>query len=68
MVAALAVAVFNMYWVYRLCKALKTTPWAYVVGMIIPLISLICLVLLNQRATKLLRAHGLKVGLLGVQT
>lgn len=67
-IAALAAAAFNMYWVFRLCRALETTPWAYVAAMIIPVISLICLAVLNQRATKFLQANGLKVGLLGAKT
>lgn len=62
-----AAVVFNMYWVYRLCKALGMTPWIYVIAMLIPLIGLLCLVLLNQRATTFLKANGLKVGFLGTK-
>jgi hypothetical protein len=68
LIAALAAAAFNMYWVYKLCRALDTTPWAYVVAMVIPIISLICLAVLNQQATKFLQANGVKVGLLGAKT
>ncbi|MCU1589164.1 MAG: hypothetical protein JWP11_420 [Frankiales bacterium] len=64
-VLALAIAGFCIYWVYRLCRALDTTPWAYMVAMLIPLIGLICLFVLSARATTFLKAHGVKVGLLG---
>ena len=37
----------------------------YVVLMIIPLINLITLLILNSQATKVLRANGYKVGLMG---
>jgi len=37
----------------------------YIVLMIIPLINLITLLILNSRATKVLRANGYKVGLMG---
>ncbi len=63
----LAVAAFAMYCVYRLCRALGVTPWAYVVAMLVPLVSLVCLFVLNGKATAFLKAHGVRVGFLGAK-
>ncbi|MCC6907597.1 MAG: hypothetical protein IT430_06635 [Phycisphaerales bacterium] len=39
----------------------------YCIGLLLPLISLIILVVLNQRATSILKAHGIPVGLMGAR-
>lgn len=62
---ALAVAAFSIFCVYRLCRALGTSPALWVVAMFIPLLNLLALVILNQRATTFLKARGVAVGLLG---
>ncbi|WP_243304217.1 hypothetical protein [Geothrix oryzisoli] len=64
---ALAVAVFSIWCVYKLCKALSLGPVLWIIAMFIPLINLICLVILNQKATTYLKSQGLKVGLLGAK-
>ncbi len=63
----LAVAVFSFYCVYRLCRALRMVPWLWLIAMFIPLVNLICLVVLNQKATATLKAAGIRVGLLGAR-
>ena len=64
---ALAIAVFSIWCVYKLCKALSLGPVLWIIAMFIPLINLICLVILNQKATTYLKSQGLKVGLLGAK-
>ena len=67
---ALASAVFCIWCVYRLCKALEvgTVLWVFsMCVMIVPVISFIVLALLNRDATKFLKKNGVKVGLLGAR-
>jgi hypothetical protein len=64
---ALGTMAFSMWCVYRLCKALSVGPVLWIIAMFIPLINLICLVILNQKATTFLKAQGLKVGLMGAE-
>ncbi len=39
----------------------------YCIGLLLPLISLVILVVLNQRATNILKAHGIPVGFMGAR-
>ncbi|BDU76332.1 hypothetical protein [Mesoterricola sediminis] len=64
---ALAVMGFSIWCVFKLCKALDKNPVAWILAMFIPLVNLICLVVLNQQATRFLKANGVSVGLLGAQ-
>lgn len=58
-------AVIFAYWVAR---ALKTRAvWVYVILMLIPCVSLITLLVLNYKATAVLRTHGVHVGLFGAK-
>jgi len=58
----------QLYCVYRLARALGF-PGAYVVlyliGMFLPLVSLLLLLVLSQRATGAIRAAGFSVGFMG---
>lgn len=63
--AQLLIAVINLVFVYQLAKSLKLTAWAWCIGMIVPLVSLILLVTLNSRATMVIRGKGVSVGLMG---
>ncbi len=63
------------YAVYRLVKAASRRPdratvtaILAVVAMLIPFISLIVLLIINQKATKRLNAHGVRVGFMGAKT
>lgn len=64
---ALGIAAFSIWCVYRLCKALALGPVLWILAMFIPLVNLICLVILNGRATAYLKSQGVKVGLLGAK-
>ena len=63
----LAIAAFSIWCVYKLCKSLSLSPILWIIAMFIPLINLICLVVLNQKATTFLKSKGIKVGLLGAK-
>jgi hypothetical protein len=55
------------YFTYRLATAMDSdAPWMYTLLSPIPLLGIICLVILNGRATGMLRTSGLRVGLMGV--
>ncbi len=62
---------FMLYAVYQLAKALELSTGSavlYMIGVIIPLIGLICLLVLSNRATDLLRRANVSVGLMGART
>jgi uncharacterized membrane protein len=63
----LAIAIFSMVAVFLLAKELLNIVIAVIctVLMLIPCISLLTLLIVNGRATKLLQKHGVKVGLMG---
>jgi hypothetical protein len=64
----LALLALMMVGVYKLSAALGlgvVTCVLYVIGMIIPLVNLIILLSVNQKATNLLKRNGIKVGLMG---
>ena len=68
--AFIAIIPFLLYCVYRLAKALQLSTAAsvlYLLAMFIPLVSLICLLILNRKAISLLRANGIRVGFMGVK-
>ncbi len=61
---------FQLYCVYKLAKALQLSTVAsvlYLIAMFIPLVSLICLLILNGRATRALKEAGIRVGLMGAK-
>lgn len=53
--------------IYRAMRALSSTTVAVIMALLswVPLVNLVFLVMISSRATKLLRANGFKVGLLG---
>lgn len=54
------------YYTYRIAKELGSpVPWLWAPFVLIPLINLLVLIVLSSRATKILREHGHKVGLMG---
>jgi hypothetical protein len=68
---ALAVIIMSIVGILKLLSGLGygiTEKVLQVVLQFIPVVNLICLVLLNVRANKALRAAGYEVGLLGVKS
>ncbi|MCX6924360.1 MAG: hypothetical protein NT154_14270 [Verrucomicrobia bacterium] len=51
--------------IYRLAKALRQTAWVYALAAFFPCVGLITLLLINHFATRALRRHGVRVGLMG---
>jgi len=67
MIGVLAVAIFQVIYVYRLASSLETgIPILWVLGILcLSCIGLLLLLVLSSKATKQLREAGFKVGLLG---
>jgi hypothetical protein len=63
----LAVGVFGLIFVLMLALQLYSTPVAILfgIGTLIPCLGLLVLLIINQKATSVLRKNGLRVGLLG---
>jgi len=61
------VIIINIVFVYKLAKAEKSSiAWLCALLQLIPLINIICLLILNNKATKILKKQGIRVGLIGV--
>ncbi len=59
-------AAFNAYYVYNFSNALKLKhPVVWTILSMLPIIGLVVLVIINQKATKLLRDARLRVGFFG---
>lgn len=65
--AVLAAAVTGAVFVFMLCFAIYSTGTAVVLGILtlVPLVGLIVLLIVNGKATGILRQRGLRVGLMG---
>ena len=65
----IAAAIISVIFIYQLAAALKSrVAWLYVILAFVPLVSLIALLVINSQATKVLKARGLKVGLMGASS
>jgi hypothetical protein len=63
---SIVTGIFGVVFIYRLAKALKSSlAWLYIVLSFIPFVNLIAVIVLNSRATNVLKAHGIRVGLMG---
>jgi len=62
----LVLFVAELYFVYKLVKALKgELVFLWMIGMIVPLLNIILLLVLSHRASTAIRAEEFKVGLMG---
>jgi len=62
----LGIVAFQIYALYTLGTALRLSlVWLLCLGMFIPCVSLIILVLVSARASKILKAAGVRIGLMG---
>lgn len=62
-------AVYAMFITFRLLASIGTSKswrWAAIIGLCIPIVNVLVLVIINHRACEILRAAGLRVGLVGV--
>ncbi len=62
----LCIGVIQVFFIYRLASALHAAALPYAVASLIPFVGLFTLLHLNGKATKRLRAAGLRVGFMGV--
>jgi len=61
--------IFQMWTIYKLAKALKRpSPAMWVFGTFFPFIGLILLLVLNQKASRALKAAGIRVGFIGARS
>jgi hypothetical protein len=57
------------YFVFKIAEAQKSpVAWLWALSQIIPFVGLVCLLILSQNATRILRGKGIKVGLLGAKS
>lgn len=70
LLAAFAVSITAMVFVFMLSVAIYNTGMGIFLGILtlVPLVNLIVLLIINGKATKILREHGIKVGLMGADT
>jgi len=65
-IITLGANIVAIFYVYYLARALKVNrPGLYVLGVFIPIVSLFVLLSVIQKATKVLRVHNIKVGVMG---
>jgi len=64
---ALAINIIAVVFIYRLAKALQKTAWVYALAAFFPCVGLITLLSINFQATRTLRQHQVRVGLLGAR-
>jgi hypothetical protein len=68
LIVEISVAIFQVVYIGKLASALRQRfVWLWVVGALIPCVSLIVLVAINSNATSALQRSGLRVGLLGAR-
>ena len=66
--ATVITTVIGIYFIYKLAAALRSTvAWLYIIVAFIPLIGLLALLHLVVSATKILRANGVRVGIMGAR-
>lgn len=65
---SVAVLAFELFCVYRLARVLRVrNALVWMLAMFVPLVNLICLLVLNGRASRFLKENGVAVGLLGAR-
>ena len=57
-----------IYFVYKMADAQKSpVAWLWGLSQIIPYVGLVCLLIINQNATTILKSKGIKVGFFGAK-
>lgn len=66
--ATIVTGIIQIYFIFKFAKAVRSSAaWLYIILAFIPLIGLIALLIINSKATKVLQANGIKVGLMGAK-
>ena len=64
--ATIVTGTIQIYFIFKLAQAIRSSvAWLYIILAFIPLIGLIALLYINGKATRVLQANGVKVGLMG---
>jgi hypothetical protein len=67
-IATMITGSIQIYYVSKLASATRTRSWAYIVGGFLPFFNFLTLAALNSKATGILQANGIQVGLMGAKT
>ena len=66
--ATIATGIIGIYFIYKLAAALRAScAWVYIILSFIPLVGLLVLVHFVAKATKVLKANGIRVGIMGAR-
>lgn len=66
--ATIVTGIIQIYFIYKLATALRSSAaWIYIILTFIPLVGLIALLVINNKATKKLQQNGIRVGLMGAR-
>ncbi len=64
--ALLAIVAFQIYALYSLGTSLRMSlVWLYCIGLFIPIVGLLILLVISGKASKVLKAAGVRIGLMG---
>ena len=67
--ATLVTGLIQVYFIYKLAQAVRSSKaWIYIILVFIPLVGLFALLNINGKATKIMQANGIKVGLMGANS
>lgn len=66
--ATILTGIIGLFFIYKLASALRSkVAWLYIIASFMPLIGLLALLDLVQRASKVLKANGIKIGIMGAK-
>ena len=65
---AVVIGIVQAWFMFRLTQAVRLSTAVYVVAALIPIVGLVALLVVNGKATKVLRRNGVRVGLLGAKS
>lgn len=66
--ATIVTGIIGIYFIYKLAAALRSScAWLYIILAFVPLIGLLALLHINGKATKVLKEHGVHVGVMGAR-
>lgn len=66
--ATIVTGIIQIYFIYKLAVAVRSSAaWAYIILAFCPFVGLLALLHINGKATKILKANGIKVGLMGAR-
>ena len=67
--ATIVTGIIQVYFIFKLAQAVRSSAaWVYIILAFVPLIGLLALLHINGKATKILQAYGVKVGLMGAKS